>query len=190
MLRILLVTAALITLGTLPGPAAQIPENAGVCLACHGENGRSETPEVPSLGGQPANYLLIQLYMFREKQRLVEPMTELTKGMTDDDLRAYSEFVATLPPPAPPQEPPDEQRMQTARQVAERHRCGICHNTDFSGRDQIPRLAGQREDYLLKTLREYKSGARPGYEAVMAEVLQPLGDAELVDLAYYLSQFR
>ena len=39
------------------------------CLGCHGENGKSELPEVPSLGAQNAPYTLIQLYLFREKQR-------------------------------------------------------------------------------------------------------------------------
>ncbi len=57
---------------------------------------------MPSLGGQPAPYALIQLYLFREKQRVVEPMNEMTKGFTDDDLRAFSDFIAKLPPPPPP----------------------------------------------------------------------------------------
>ena len=53
-----------------------------------------------------------------------------------------------------------------------------------------PRLADQREDYLLTTLRDYKSGARRGYDASMAEVLQPLDDAQLVAIAYYLARWR
>jgi cytochrome c553 len=54
----------------------------------------------------------------------------------------------------------------------------------------VPRLTDQREDYLLKTLREYKSGARRGYDATMAEVLQPLDDAQIIDVAYYLARLR
>jgi len=54
----------------------------------------------------------------------------------------------------------------------------------------VPRLADQREDYLLKTLREYKSGARRGYDASMAEVLQPTDDAQLIEFAYYLARLR
>src|SRR5262249_27684949 len=82
-----------------------IAERAVPCLACHGEKGQSETPEVPALGGQPAPYLLIQLYMFREKERAsaakkddpgIQVMTEMTKGFTDDDLRNFSDFIAKL----------------------------------------------------------------------------------------------
>ncbi len=39
------------------------------CLACHGERGQSAIPEVPSLGAQTSPYVLIQLYLFREKLR-------------------------------------------------------------------------------------------------------------------------
>src|SRR5918912_710612 len=60
-------------------------ERASLCLACHGEKGQSETPEVPSLGGQPAAYALIQLYMFRQKLRVAPPMNDMTDGLSDSD---------------------------------------------------------------------------------------------------------
>jgi cytochrome c553 len=64
-------------------------ERIGFCLTCHGENGQSDNVEVPSLGAEPAPFVLIQLYLFREKQRRVEPMTDAAKDLTDDDLRLY-----------------------------------------------------------------------------------------------------
>src|SRR3712207_8814006 len=73
-----------------PGAAETLTERLVPCLACHGETGTSQTPEVPSLGGQPTDFLLIQLYQFRERLRIAEPMNELTKDFTDDDLRAFS----------------------------------------------------------------------------------------------------
>jgi len=94
--------AILFVLSAVPVQAETLAERAAPCLACHGETGQSQTPEVPSLGGQPAPYLLIQLYLFREKQRTVEIMNEMTKSFTDDDLRAFSDFVAKLAPPKPP----------------------------------------------------------------------------------------
>ena len=70
------------------------------------------------------------------------------------------------------------------------HHCNSCHNADFSGRDNVPRIADQREDYLVKTLREYKSNTRHGYDGVMAEALTPITDAQIDDLAYYIARFR
>ena len=182
--------AALICAASQPLFAETFAERVAPCLACHGEKGQSETPEIPSLGGQPAPYLLIQLYLFREKQRTVEIMNEMTKGFTDDDLRAFSDFIAKLPPPKPPADAGDAARMQRAAALITQHRCNSCHNLDLSGRENIPRIADQREDYLVKTLREYKNNMRHGYDGAMAEVLAPVTDAQIVDLAYYIARFR
>jgi cytochrome c553 len=181
------VAAALLT-GALSASAAAPPEKLELCLACHGANGKSETADVPSLGAQPAKYTLVQLFMFREKLRPIEPMTELTKGWSDVDLQQAADFIATLPPPKPPADPADPARLERARTLVEQSHCNVCHRADFSGQENVPRLAGQREDYLLKALREYKSGARHGYEPTMAEVLQPIDDAQLVEFAHYLSR--
>jgi cytochrome c553 len=170
--------------------AETLAERAAPCLACHGEKGQSETPEIPSLGGQPAPYLLIQLYLFREKQRTVEVMNLVTKDFTDDDLRAFSDLIAKLPPPQPAGDAGDVARVQNGRALITQHRCNSCHNLDLSGKENVPRIAGQREDYLLRTMREYKSNARHGYEATMAEVLAPINDAQIADLAHTIARFK
>src|SRR5215204_1931499 len=114
---------ALALLSGAPGAARPEPlaERLAPCLACHGETGTSEIPEVPSLGGQPASFLLIQLYQFRERQRLAEPMNELTKDFTDDDLRTFSDELAKLPPPTPPAEGAEPARLEKGRAAAQRH---------------------------------------------------------------------
>jgi len=181
---------ALVCAGIAPLHAETIAERAAPCLACHGEKGQSETPEIPSLGGQPAPYLLIQLYLFREKQRVVEIMNDMTKTFTDDDLRTFSDLLSKLPPPPPLVDTPDAARMQNGRALIGQHRCNSCHNLDLTGRENIPRVAAQREDYLVKTLREYKSNTRHGYDGVMAEATTPVNDAQILDLAYYIARFR
>ena len=183
------VLAALLT-GAAGTQAQPLAERIAPCLACHGEKGTSEIPEVPSLGGQPAPFLLIQLYQFRERQRLAEPMNELTKDFTDDDLRTFSDEIAKLPPPTPPAEGAEPARLEKGRTAAQRHRCGFCHNPDMSGHDQIGRIGAQREDYLLKALREYKTAERRGYDPAMVEVAQGIPDEELADIAHYLAHFR
>jgi cytochrome c553 len=187
-----MVVFALVLLSGMVTPAfaASLEERIAPCLACHGESGRSETPAVPSLGAQPVNFLLIQLYMFREKLRQVEPMTAAAQGLSDEELRQFSTFISKLPPPNSQADPPDAARMERGRVLAQTHRCAFCHQPDFSGREQMPRLASQREDYLVKTLRAYKSNARRGYDASMAEVLYPIKDDEIPDLAYYLAHLR
>ncbi len=157
------------------------------CLSCHGASGRSENAEVPSLGGQPPLFVTIELFMFREKQRRVEVMNEFAKGLANEEISWLAERISRIPPPKPPSDPPDPMRYERGRELARLHRCASCHNPDFSGREQMARLVHQREDYLIKAMRDYKSGARPGYDPAMASVLYPLQDADLRDLAHYLA---
>lgn len=188
-MRGILLAMAVICAGTAAS-AETLQEKLAPCLACHGERGQSETPEVPSLGGQKEQYVLIQLVLFRDKLRVVEIMNEVTKTLKDDDLRAMSAFIAKLPAPKPVDEAPDAARMTRAQALVQQHRCNFCHTVNFAGQDAVPHIAAQREDYLAKTLKEYKAGTRRGYDASMADVVQPLNDAQIDDLAYYLARFH
>ena len=174
----------------LPASAASVQETMAPCLACHGDKGQSQTPNVPSLGGQKEQYALIQLVSFRDKLRIAAPMNDMAKPLSDDDLRAISAAIAKLPPPAPSTEPADPARMARAQAIIQQNRCNFCHTANFAGQDAVPHIADQREDYLVKTLREYKSGVRRGYDPSMADVVQPLTDAQILDLAYYLARYR
>jgi cytochrome c553 len=172
------------------GQAEMIEERAAPCLACHGERGQSETENTPSLGAQQPPYALIQLFMFREMLRVFEPMNDMAKAFSDDDLRTFSEYIGKLPKPAPPADAGDPARLQRGEALAQQHRCNSCHNIDFSGKDNVPRIADQREDYLAKTMREYKDNSRHGYDGTMAEVLQPVTPEQISDLAYFLARVR
>ena len=183
--------AAALLAAAQPVLAQPVAQRAEACFACHGKNGQSQTPLTPSLGGQPSFFVVAQLFLFRDGRRGSAPaaMSEAAKPLTNDDLRAFGELIAKLPPPAAPAEPADSSRFARGRALAAREHCPVCHNPDFSGREQMPRLANQREDYLLKALRDYKSGARIGYGAAMSTELAGLGEGDLADLAHYLAHF-
>jgi cytochrome c553 len=176
-----------VLLAAAPAAAGVFDERKAQCIACHGENGVSQTPAVPSLGGQPNLFVLYQLVGFRDGQRKFDIMNGMMKDMSDDDLRAAADFIGTLPAPPKPAAAPDAARFARGKALAEKNRCGFCHLPDFSGRDQIPRLAHQREDYLLKALRDYKSQTRFGGGAMMNEVLFALNDDDLAALAYFMA---
>ncbi len=170
--------------------AATLEERIAPCLACHGEKGQSETENTPSLGAQQAPYTLIQLFMFRQKLRTFEPMNEMAKALSDDDLRTFSDYIAKMPKPASPADVGDPARMQRAAALAQQHRCDACHNTDFSGKENVPRIANQREEYLAKTLAEYKDNSRHGYDGSMADVMAQVTPEQIAELAYFLARVR
>ena len=170
--------------------AETIEQRTAACFACHGEKGQSETENTPSLGGQQAPYALIQLFMFREKLRTFEPMNDTAKGFTDDDLQKFSDLISRLPKPKPPEDTGEGAKMQRGQALAQQHHCNVCHNADFSGKENVPRIANQREDYLNKTLGEYKDNSRHGYDATMADVMQPVTKEQIAELAYYIARVR
>ncbi|WP_431273603.1 c-type cytochrome [Variovorax ureilyticus] len=194
------ITAATATLLWLVAPAAGAQSAAGpgtyaqryaaLCAACHGANGRSEMPGTPVLAGQHSFYAITQLFLFREGRRSNEAMSAVAKTMTDQDMRGFSEFIATLPPvPAPtPATPADAARMTRGQVLAQQYKCAMCHGADFSGGQQVARIAQQKEDYLQMTLREFRSGKRPGYTMAMVDALNGIPPEDLDTLAYYISR--
>ncbi|MBY0254401.1 MAG: c-type cytochrome, partial [Methylobacterium organophilum] len=84
--------------------------------------------------------------------------------------------------------PADAALAARAQALVAKHQCNSCHGPDLAGRDAIPRIRAQREDYLAKALAAYKSNARPGYDPAMNEVAQGLTEADIKDLAAYVSR--
>jgi cytochrome c553 len=185
-----IVTALALAWVAFSANAETIQQRAAVCFGCHGEQGRSQAENTPSLGGQQAPYALIQLFMFREKLRTFEPMNEVAKPLSDADLREFSDFIATLPKPLAPADTGEPERMQRAQALAAQNHCNACHKADFAGGDNVPRIANQREDYLAKTLAAYKDNSRHGYDGTMADVMGPITPEQIADLAYYIARVR
>ena len=162
-----------------------------VCAACHGADGRSVMAGTPVLAGQYSLYTITQLFLFREGRRTNEAMVALAKPMTDADLRGFSDFIGTLPPvPAPaPAAPPDAARMSKGQVLAQQHKCVFCHGAALDGGQGVPRIGGQKEDYVRSTLHGFKSGDRPGYTRAMTEALSQVSVEEMDLLAYYVANF-
>src|ERR1700751_11474 len=159
-MKTITIAALAFALAISSASAETIEERAVTCFGCHGEHGTSAMDNTPSLGGQQGSSAQIQLFMFREKLRTFDPMNEIAKSFSDDELRAFSDFISKLPKPQPPAEAPDPSRMQKALAIINQNHCGGCHKADFSGDENVPRIANQREDYLAKTLHEYKNNSR------------------------------
>ena len=162
-----------------------------VCAACHGADGRSDMAGTPVLAGQHSLYANTQLFLFREGRRKNEAMVALGKQMTDADLRGFSDFIGTLPPVAAPAPatPPDAARMSKGQALAKEYKCVFCHGADLAGGQGVPRIGGQKEDYVRATLQGFKSGERPAYTRAMTEALSQVPVDDLALLAYYVAHY-
>jgi len=164
-------------------------ELATPCLQCHGTNGRSQTPEIPSLAGQPADFITIQMILLREGLRNAPAMTPFAAGKSDQDIQDIAAWFATLPPGPPDDRRPRDAALFAAGQALSgpRH-CATCHVSDYGGRNQIPRVAAQREEYLLHAMTQYRDGLRAGPDTQMNGAVMGLSNADLAALAHYLAQ--
>jgi cytochrome c553 len=179
----------LATLLATPALAQTVTERLQTCVACHGQTGTSEVENVPSLGAMPVNYTLTQLYLFREKIRLADPMNAMAEGLTDDDLRSLGATFNAMPPPTPAAELPAAER-EAGQALVEKYHCGSCHMPNLAGQQTIPHIAGQREDYLQRSLVAYKANTRKGYSPAMNEASQEIQDEDIPVLARYIASFR
>jgi cytochrome c553 len=186
----IIVALVILCLSALPAAAQSVEERLPTCLACHGENGQSQNAGIPSLGAQQAYYVLIQLVMFRDRLRVVDPMNDMTKGVADADLQKLADIISRLPAQSPATGPADDARLARGRDLVEQNRCNFCHTENLAGQQNVPRIASQREDYLVKALRGYKDNSRRGYDTSMADVVPSITDEQILDLAYYIARVK
>jgi cytochrome c553 len=178
-------------LASIPTQAADVAagkEKAEICAGCHGDNGISQTENIPSLAGQPDQFIEWQLVYFRAGTRKNEQMQPIVEQINNEDIRNLGAYFASLAPPEPSQPDDDPDLSKKGAQAAVGRRCASCHTDNFAGTKAVARVAGQREEYLLKALHDYKSGARSGGgQAAMADVAYPLSEEEITALAHYLA---
>ena len=173
---------------TAPSVAQEVNGRLPTCLACHGKDGTSPISTVPSLGAMPVNYVLTQLYLFREKVRVAEPMNVMANGLTDDDLRALGDIFNKMPAPLPASAL-SASEQETASALISKYHCNSCHGSDLGGQQTIPRIAGQHAEYVRQALIGYKSNTRRGYSPAMNEAAQDIKDDEIPLLSRYVASF-
>lgn len=180
------VRAALAAFAFAAGGAWAQPADTGLCTTCHGPNGNSAAPAVPSIAGQPAAFLENQLVMIREGLRELPAMVPVMRGLSDAQISALAKHFAAQPVSYAPG-PAKAELMARGAAVSRGGQCGSCHLPDYRGQQAVPRLGGQQEVYLLATMKMYRDAPAPGRDTQMQNVLRGIPDADLAALAHYFS---
>ena len=176
-------------------PDVAPPVVTHVCAACHGRDGNSVDPDVPSLAGQGAPYLERQLIAFKT-QRRTGVMSGIAVGLSDEDMHVAADWFAqqvALPNPDPR---PDSAALRQGAAIY-RHgidtknvpACASCHAMNGSGLPpEFPRLAGQHTNYLEAQLRAFRSDSRlSNPNAMMRDISGRLSDQEIDAVAQYIA---
>ena len=161
-------------------------EKAAPCSACHGDEGRSVLADIPSLAGQPKQFITTQLVMFREGNRKNAVMNALAAPLSNAEISELGNYFAAQAA-APVGKPLAADAAGAGRGLVEKLGCTTCHGAELKGQQHIPRLAGQRPEYLRTQLLGFKAGTRFDMDGNMTAAAQPLTPADIESLATYLS---
>ncbi len=179
----LLVLSAGLAVRAQPAPAE--PPKAALCASCHGAQGRSAQAAYPILAGQTSRYMYLQLRDFQEGRRSDAQMSPMVVGMTRDEMHELSDYFAKQKPPVQ-NFAVDSAKARLGKLKADETLCTMCHLGGFAGQNEVPRVAGQHYDYVVKQLSDFKARARTNDAGSMTSVASTLNAQDIENLANYL----
>jgi len=186
-LRGCVIAAALSLVGIAANGQPKVPAKAEPCVACHGPGGKSALPQFPILAGQTARYLYLQMRDFQEGRRSDHPvMSPMVKDLTRDEMRELADYFSQQKP-LPQTFKVDADKARLGKQKADETLCTMCHQGGFAGQNEIPRVAGQHYDYVVKQLLAFKARHRTNDAGNMTSVASTLNDTDIENLAHYLA---
>ena len=180
-----LLLAALMQAGPARAQAPAMPAKAAACVACHGPQGNPAMAGMPALAGQTARYMYLQLRDFQEGRRNNDLMSPMAKDLTRDDMRELSAWFAAQKT-APQRFQTDAAKARLGKAKADETLCTMCHLGGVAGQNEVPRVAGQPFDYVLKQLTDFKARKRTNDAGSMTSVSATVSDADIENLAHCL----
>jgi cytochrome c553 len=165
---------------------AEMPAKAGSCIGCHGPNGNSTMPGIPSLAAQNSRYIYLQLREFQEGRRSNDMMTPMTAGLSKDDMREIADYYSKQKLSSKGFKA-DAEKAKLGKAKADETLCAMCHLGEFVGQNEIPKVAGQNYDYVVKSLTDFKAKTRTNDAGNMTSVASTLSAADIENLAHYIA---
>jgi cytochrome c553 len=159
------------------------------CAACHGADGNSAVGQFPNLAGQTWRYIYIQLKDYKEGRRSDPVMTAMATPLSRQDMIDIANFYAAQKA-KPSTFKADEHKVRLGKVKTDADLCTMCHLGGFSGQNEIPRVAGQQYDYIVKQMRDFKARTRTNDAGNMTSVSQGLSDEDIENIAHYITSLR
>lgn len=149
--------------------------DSATCGKCHGANGISHKPLVPSLAAQEPVYLVNAIKAYRNHERVSE---DAMPERTDEQIENLAAFYATRQSEAAVTGAPSGEELAST--------CDRCHHPATGQRKlNVPTLRGQSYDYLVKAMKEYRREDRES--SMMHKMSSRYSDEMIEALATYYS---
>ncbi|MGZ5120088.1 MAG: c-type cytochrome [Burkholderiales bacterium] len=167
------------------GDAAAGEKRASTCVGCHGAKGMSPNDTWPNLAGQHAAYLARILAAYKSGAQKDIAMTPMAQPLSDGDVQNLAAYYGSLSCKGAASAKP---AGDAAAGKALAKNCTACHGeTGIASNPAWPKLAAQKEAYLVNALKAFRAGLRK--DPMMAGVTRGLSDADIANLAaYYAGQ--
>jgi cytochrome c553 len=185
---------AVATTAQAAGDAEAGKTKAQVCFSCHGVNGVSVNPVWPKLAGQNAGYIAKQLADFKAGTERSDPlMMAQVMPLSPQDMEDLAAFFAKQKPsPGSAEEAKltlGQQLYRGGNKATGVAACMACHGPSGAGNPaaKYPRVGGQHAPYVVKALKDFRSGTRkndPG--KMMQNIAAHMTDAEIEAVASYM----
>jgi len=182
----LCVSAVLTMMGSTTWAADEMPAKAATCLACHGVNGNSSMPGVPSLAAQNARYIYLQLRDYQEGRRENIMMTPMAAGLTRPEMQELANYFSQQKLSSKNFKA-DPEKVKKGIAKADETLCAMCHLGEFKGQNEIPKVAGQNFDYVVGMLKAFKAKTRTNDAGNMTSVASTLSDEDIENLGHYIA---
>lgn len=181
-----LMLAPLPTAAQASDAATAVPAKAATCMACHGDKGQAPIAANPIIGGLSARYLYLQLRDFKEGRRKDPQMSPMAASLTKEEMRELADYFSKQTFPRSTFTP-DAEKVRLGKAKADETLCTMCHQGGMLGQNEIPRVAGQRYEYVVKQLADFKARQRTNDAGNMTSVSNTLSDEDIVNLGHYLA---
>jgi cytochrome c553 len=166
--------------------ADTIEERAAVCAACHGEKGVPADKSIPIIWGQNEGYIYIELRDMKKGARKNDQMAPVVENMAREDMFALAAYFSAKPWPNIEQPRAASNDANHFAVMANSGQCVACHQAGYLGAGTQPRLAGQGLDYLVRTMFDFRSGARMNNDW-MTSLLKTFSEDDIRQMARVLA---
>ena len=170
------------------GNPSEGKDKAALCKGCHGEDGVSDSPNIPKLAGQYSDYIQRQIHNFQEGTRKDSSMTDISATLTNlrnlSDIASY--FASQNQMKGIPSNNDEGEKLYIEKG------CSNCHGENGKGKPSynalFPVIGGQHKEYIVKQMKDFRTGVRDtDISGIMGLLSNQMTDPEIEAVAEFLS---
>ena len=179
------------------GDAKAGQQKSTTCQGCHGVDGNAYADNWPNLAAQHSSYLNKQIHNFQSGKRKDATMSTMVIGLTAQDIADISAYFSQQKLVVDSASKPDANLLTLGKKIYKGGNlysgmpaCGGCHGPNGVGISpaKFPVLAGQKVEYLIKTLKDFRNATRNNDPRnIMRNIAAKLTDNEIKSVATYIN---